>query len=180
MKRLTASKLGYRLLVIIMAFVMVISWSTSALAATRSTGIYLGSGNVYKFSGDVDYDVRGYVYYNANTSTYIDVNSMVQWIYNYGEYNVDQARFEAHDGEFNNYNITEGLINITGVEPGDNVRLEADWESICRLDGKSTIYQKNNNDVYAYTNMVSGNSYAGLGGWASYWFPTTREDLFHY
>lgn len=103
---------------------------------------------------------------------------MVQWIYNYGVYDIDEAHFIAHDGEFINYIQARAYIN--GVSAGENTRIEADWKSICASDGKSHIYAKNTADRFAYTNMASGYSYSTIGGWSSYWFPSTREDDFHF
>lgn len=178
MKRMRWSRAGRKITALSIILVLVLICSISAMAATSTTGIYLGSGNVYYANGDIDYDVRGYVYYNSNNASSLDLSSMVQWVYNYGVYEVNESHFEAHDGEFINYTQAWGYIN--GITAGENARIEADWESVCASNGKSHVYAKNNTDKFAYTSMVSGYSYGGLGGWSSYWFQTTREDDFHF
>lgn len=90
----------------------------------------------------------------------------------------NEVHFTAHDANFDKYTHSWGYINA--VTTGNNTRIEADWESICASEGYNSVYQKNNTDVFVYTDIVSGYSYAGLGGWASYWFPSTRQDNFHY
>lgn len=166
---------------IILTAILLFCCSFNAKAATNAQSIFLGSGNVdYDFAAStVNYDVNGYVYINSNTTEALDISSMVQWIFNYGIYSVNEVRFEAHDGEWENYQQAFGYIDDVGT--GDNARIEADWESICSAEGKSNVYEKiGSPDKFAYTNMVSGYSQAGLGGWASFWFENTREDDFHY
>ena len=143
-----------------------------------ATGVYLGSGNVYYGGGDMNYNVRGYVYYNSNTSTALNLSSLAQWIDNYGVYNINEVHFTAHDGNFDKYTHSWGYINP--VTTGNSKRVEADWEAICSGYGYNSVYQKNSSQVYAYTDIVSGYSYAGLGGWDSWWFASSRSDSFHY
>lgn len=90
MKGIIGSKRVRRLATFFIVLVLTLSCSMSAFAAT---GIYLGSGNVYYANGDIDYDVRGYVYYNSNTSSALNLSSLVQWIYNYGVYDVKRSPF---------------------------------------------------------------------------------------
>ena len=169
-----------KITVLAIVLVMAFSCSFNTLAATTATGtgIFLGSGNVSYPQGEVDYDVKGYVYYHSNTTAALELSALVQWIYNYGDYEVNEFYFAAHDGAVSNQMHSGGYINP--IPAGGNYRIEADWEAVCDSEGESNVYLKNGADQFAYTNIAAGFSSAALGGWSSYWFPTTREDYFHF
>lgn len=152
------------------------SYANAAVA--KSTGVYLGSDTVYYANGDIDYEIRGYVYHNGNTSSYLDVSSMAMFVTNYGVYPVNEFLFEAYDGEAVHHDSTWGYID--DLMDGDSRRLEADWEEICESSDSSTVYDKIGNLECACTNMVCGYRYGGLGGWLSFWYTDDREDDFHF
>ena len=135
MRKMWWSRIGKRITTLSVMMVLALTYSVSAMAAT---GIYIGSGNVYYANGDVDYDVKGYVYYNSNTASSLDLSSMVQWVYNYGVYEVNEAHFEAYDGEFINYMETWGYIE--GVTAGEDVRIEAEMRRL--YPGAERFFQK--------------------------------------
>jgi len=159
-----------------MTIVLLVTCSVSVFA---STGVYLGSGNIYYGGGDMNYDVRGYVYYNSNTSSAINLSSLVQWVFNYGVYEINEVHFEAFDANYNKYTHNWGYLD-NGIKTGKNSRIEADWDSICLARGYNTVYSKNSSQSFAYTDLYSGYSYAGLGGWGTFWFPSSRSSSFHY
>lgn len=165
------------------ALVLVFACLTSATAITVTTGVYIGTGNVYFANGSIDYDVKGYVYYNSNTTAAIDISSMVQWVYNYGIYDVELMEFEARDGK--SYETTNGnyVIKVHEIEPiatGKNSRVEIDWETFCLSGGMSNVYEKNTSSKFATTDITAGTDSLLIGGWLSYWYQTNRDDKFHY
>lgn len=147
-----------------------------ANASQNTTTVYLGSGTVAYAS--VDYDIWGYVSYKSNTTTALDVSSLMMWAWNNGAIPINETFFQVHDGAYVKHQTTSWTF--TPVMADENVRLEADWSAICRADGENTLYQKIGNMSLVYTNMACGYNYGGMGGWSSYWYPSYRDDRFHY
>ena len=171
------AKKGIRKLFIV-AIVMLLAF-TSSVSAFAATGVYFGRGNVYW--GIIDYDVASYLYYNTNSSTKLDVDSLVMYVYNYGV-DVNEVHFEVFDSNYAKYTVSWGYL-ANPITNGNSARLEADWDSICYANHQSfnTEYSKTNgNGNFVYADMVAGQSYAGLGGWESFWFPTYYDPYFHY
>ena len=165
-----------RYITIIVAL-LVMCASTQAFAAT---GVYLGSDTVYYAGGDLEYDVRGYVYYNSNSTTSLNLYSLCQWIFNHGNYEVDNVEFYANDGAQTKNTSTWAYLS-NPVTSGNNSRIETQWYPICVAKGYSdSVFSKNTSEHFAYTDMVAGNRYVLLGGWQSYWYQTSRDDDFHY
>ena len=163
---------------IIQMFVVLLCISCSTVIGFAETGIFLGTGNVYYASGDINYDVTGYVYYNSNSTTALNISSSVQVVKNYGVYDVNEYSFIVHDAEFDKYVHAWGYLS-NPITSGTQRRIEAVWSPICLSAGYSdTIFEKNGNDLYVYTSITSGYSYAGLGGWHTYWFPNSRSSSF--
>jgi len=164
---------------IIIMFIIIFSFTCSA-TVFAVTGIYLGSGNVYYSNGDINYDVLGYVYYNSNTSTTLDVYSLCQWVYNNGVYVIDETQYRVHSGDFSKY--TDYPLPIVPITSGNYRRMEVDWETVCyiRHGSTNTSYAKNSSEKYVRTVMLSGYSSAGLGGWSCDWFPSSRSAFFAY
>lgn len=103
---------------------------------------------------------------------------MKQWVENEGVYDVDLARFLARNGTDTNQMATEWPLGDP-ISGGESAYIEADWHSLCNSAGKSHVYDKNNSDKFASTDMASGYNYGLMGGWLSYWFVDHRVDKFH-
>lgn len=157
-----------------LACCMVIGSVSTALAAT---GVYLGSGNAYFAGGDIDFDMRGYVYYNSNTSTAINIYSLAQWVDNYGYYYIDEYEFSAATGTNSKHN-TAGDYLLDPIDTGENKRIETIWSTVT----SNTTYAKNGTGgvAFATTDMLAGYS-AGYyyGGWTTYWKSNSYESQFH-
>lgn len=149
---------------------------SNAVNAYAVTGIYIGRGNVSSPNGVIDYDVRAHVYYFSNTSSSLDVHSLVQYIDNYGSYNVNEVVFKVHEGDFSKFTDIDYFIEP--ITAGNYRRIEADWVGICYSKGYNTLYSKNGDDVAALTSIFAGFDSFFLGGWDVYWFPYSRVAYF--
>lgn len=175
MKKMKCSHLGKKMATLAIALVMILSCSFSAMAAPRSTGVYLGAGVANLGDGIVNYQVNGHIYYNTNTSTQLSLASMVQWIYNYGSQKIDEVRFEALSGT--GFGNAIGYYEINPITAGNNARIEENWAA--RYG--NAVYLKNGIDQAAFTSMSTG--YDGgvyYSAWNSTWYSTTRDDQFYF
>lgn len=173
MKKMKCSHLGKKMATLAIALVMILSCSFSAMAAPRSTGVYLGAGVVNLGDGIVNYQINGHVYYNANTSTYLNLASLAQWIYNYGSQVIDEVSFYASNGACTNITDT-GYYDITPITAGNAARIEHSYFV-------NPVFQKDGPTQLACTSIKAG-FYGGIsnGAWDSSWYPTTRSDSFNH
>lgn len=167
-----------RMLSLALTLMMCLSLSVTAFAATEA---YLTQVTVEDsiLAGDVSFTMRGYVYYNSNTSTSLDIDSMAQTITNNGDVYITMASFEASDGtgSDSHYWLSDDLDN-GGVAPGRSQRVEADWWTICEgYYGDDTVYAKNssgNSEIFAYTQLIAGYGQSVQGGIDTYWYSNRR------
>lgn len=138
-----------------------------------ATGVYLGSGTVDYYG--LNYTIKGYVYYNSNTSSALNVSSLCMWVQNDCEYPINEAQYTVHDQKFKKN--TEVYFTVPAVKKGKTKRIEGDWSSVCDSNGYNTKYTKNQ---YVRTNTVCGNSNALWGGWECFWYSSSHKKNFHY
>lgn len=147
-----------------MVFALSFSLATASWALTvASTGT-----NLVQYNGVLDYEVWGYVYYNSNTATALDLYSLCQWVHNYGTYPVDYMEFYAIDGMDDKCVFYYPDLS-PAIATGGNARVEIDWLLKAQEWGYSdAVFQKGNS--FVFTRMGSGHkaSYL-LGGFVSYW-----------
>ena len=131
------------------------------------TGISTGT-NTIQYNSVLDYEVWGYVYYNSNTASALDLYSLCQWVHNYGAYPIDYMEFEALDGmDAKHVHYYPDLT--PAITTGNDARVEIDWLTKSQQFGYSdAVFQKGNS--FVFTRMGSGHkaSYL-LGGFVSYW-----------
>lgn len=138
---------------------------------------YLGYKTPSVGNGDLSYDVRGYVYYNSNTSTYLDVHTLLLTGKNKGVYDLNEFRFETSEGNFDKSVVT---YQTTTISSGKEFRLEAEWASVCNANGYSnTKFMKNGSENTVYTDLSIGTSYAGMTGFETFWYPDKILTSFH-
>ena len=156
------------LVVVLLMTILTLSFTANASAAT---GIYLGAGFPYKSNGYVNTEVRGYVYYNSNTTSQMDVSSLVQYVFNNGNADVNMCEYYVHTPSFSKY--TTYTDYITPITKNNYRRMEIDWATICYYNhyNYNTTYSKENN--YVYTFMIAANAALGGGEWNTYWFATS-------
>ena len=157
-----------KLLTVLIVLTLIISCSANAFAAT---GIYFGSGTVSSWP-DINFEVRGYFYYNSNTSAALDIYSMAQWVYNYGNAAVNQQYWFATDE-----GGTKPTGQVAGINPityGNNRRVELPWSSLV----SNTSYPKNGTNKAVMTDMSSTTQFVG-GGWGCNWFQSSYSPYFH-
>ena len=162
-----------KLFCLLLALSLLFSFSITSDAAPASTGIYLGSGTVSY--GTVNYTVKGYVYYNSNTSTALDIYSLCEYVTNNCSSTIDEEVFRAHDAAFNK---DVSITWPTTITNGNTVRLEQNWYTACTIKGySSTSFTKNS---YVTTQTSAGFYIYGLGGWFCDWFSSYRSANFYY
>lgn len=145
----------------------------SSKAVNAATGVYLGSGTIDYYG--LDYTIKGYVYYNSNTSTTLNVSSLCMWVENNCDYAINEAQYSVHDQKFKKN--TDVYFQVSAIKKGKTKRIEGDWSSVCSSNGYNTKYTKND---YVRTNTVCGNSNALWGGWECFWYSSNRVKNFHY
>jgi len=163
--KLLKKKLVRSLVSVFLVALMTLSITASALAYT---GVYLGAGFAYKASGFVNTEVRGYVYYNSNNTSQIDVYSLCQWVFNSGSATVNVCEYLVNDPNFTKY--TTYTDYITPITQGNYRRMELDWASICYLNHYNYNTSYNKNGSFAFIELLAANIALAGGEWDSFWF----------
>lgn len=162
---------------IIMSLLICYLFLINCCVAFAYSSVYLGSGVVSHPIYDINATVKGYVYYNSNTSTALNLYSLAQYVTNNGTYDIDELDFTASDGKELAYHNECIIYNSNPIITNETRRVEKYWASVV----SNTTYAKNSygSTPFAYTNIYAGNSDYNVGGWTTYWFSTYRESDFH-
>ena len=168
---------------IIISIIFSLMLPTGLYANTTSiTGESVGNGR-YNVGEIIDFSVNGTVYYYLNGATQLNVYSLSLWVYNYGDYDVDQTSFVVPDGQGTKVTGWPASRPMNGIAPDNNRRLEVEWAPECRNYNYDTTFIKNgfNGEKFVYTDMSVACSQGGsLAGLDTIWRPNSKETNFHY
>lgn len=177
MRKTKCSRLCKKMATLAIALVMILSCSFSAMAATRSTAVHIGTGQANLGDGIVYYVVTAQLYYTENTATRLGIESMAQWIYNFGTQPINETYFHAYDSLATNSTSWPVDCSITA---GNNQRIEVNWYGVCLHLGRSHVYPKNGSYYTAHTSMVAGYDGGVYSTWDSLWYPTRVDSEFYF
>jgi len=149
--------------------IVVILLLLSVNSVWATTGVYIGKGTVVELNGQQDFTIKCYAYYDSNTSSELELSSLVQYVNNYGDLPVDEVMFKALSGDYTP-STQIGYYYITPITTGNYRRLEGSFHE---------TYEKNGGSDCAMTSMTSGYQNGYFGVWDSFWYSNSRDDDFN-